>query len=120
MLNLYVTSTSKRAGKTFITAGLAATMQGLGYSTSVYKHIQTNGTSHKGFLQSPDLSFIRTIDPYINTHFSYIFGSNTEPLTASESDGDLIDIDNINNEYHPMERRRKDEKVQDHRALQSE
>ena len=99
MLNLYITSSQKRQGKTFLTAGIAATMQSLGYTTSVYKPIQTSGKELNGFMQSPDLTFIKTVDPYINSHFSYLYKSNTEPLIASEADNESIDIDYINNEY---------------------
>ena len=99
MLNLYITSSEKKSGKTFITAGIAATMQSLGYSTTVYKPIQTSGIEINGFMQSPDLTFIKTIDPYINTHFSYLYKEHTEPVIASETDNEVIDIDYINNEY---------------------
>ncbi len=99
MLNLYISSASKKEGKTFLTAGLAGTMQSLGYSTCVYKPIQTSGIEHNGFMQSPDLTFIKSIDPYIDTHFSYLYKSNLEPLIASEFENDPIDIDLINSEY---------------------
>ena len=99
MLNLYITSGNKKDGKTFLTAGLAATMQSLGYSTCVYKPIQTSGIEINGFAQSPDLTFVKSIDPYINTHFSYIFKSNSEPLIASENENEYIDIELINKEY---------------------
>lgn len=99
MLNLYITSSSKKYGKTLLTAGIAATMQSLGYSTSVYKPIQTSGKEINGFTQSPDLTFIKSIDPYINTHFSYLYKSGSEPLIASESENEQIDIDYINKEY---------------------
>ena len=99
MLNLYVASTAKKSGKTFISSGLAGTMQSLGYSTAVYKPIQTNGLMRKGFVQSPDLTFVKTIDPYINTYFSYLYSGNNEPLTASELDNDPIDTEHIANEY---------------------
>jgi dethiobiotin synthetase len=99
MLNLYITSSQKRQGKTFLTAGISATMQSLGYSTSVYKPIQTSGKELNGFVQSPDLTFIKTIDPYINTHFSYLYKSDLEPVIAAEADSETIDIDYINNEY---------------------
>ncbi len=99
MLKLYVTSSNKKEGKTFITAGIAGTMQSLGYSTCVYKPIQTGGIEHNGFMQSPDLTYIKTIDPYIDTHFSYLFKSNMEPLIASEIENEPIDIELINSEY---------------------
>ncbi len=99
MLNLYITSGNKKDGKTFLTAGLAATMQSLGYVTSVYKPIQTAGLEVNGFTQSPDLTVIKTVDPYINTYFSYIFKSKSEPLIAAENENEYIDIELINNEY---------------------
>ena len=99
MLNIYITSPSKKQGKTLLTAGIAATMQSLGYTTSVYKPIQTSGKENNGFMQSPDLTFLKTVDPYINTHFSYLYKSKSEPLIASESENEQIDIDFINKEY---------------------
>ncbi len=99
MLNLYITSANKGDGKTFVSAGIAATMQSLGYSTCVYKPIQTSGIEIKGFMQSPDLTFIKSIDPYINTHFSYLFKTNSEPLIAAEKENEFIDIELINTEY---------------------
>ena len=99
MLNLYITSANRGDGKTFLTAGLAATMQSLGYSTNVYKPIQTAGIEINGFTQSPDLTYVKTIDPYINTHFTYLFKSRTEPLIAAENENEYIDIEHINEEY---------------------
>lgn len=99
MLNVYVTSANRGEGKTFVTAGLAATMQSLGYSTTVYKPIQTAGIEINGFMQSPDLTVIKSVDPYINTHFSYLYKTDSEPLVASEIENDPIDIELISNEY---------------------
>ncbi len=103
MLNLYVTSSNRREGKTFLSAGLAATMQSLGYSTSVYKPIQTNGIEHNGFMQSPDLTYVKTIDPYISTHFTYLYKSELEPLIASELENEPIDVDLITKEYQRIQ-----------------
>ena len=99
MLNLYVTSANRKEGKTFLTAGLAATMQSLGYSTCVYKPIQTEGIEINGFMQSPDLTYVKTVDPYIDTHFSYLFKSEYEPLIASEQENEPIDVELINSEF---------------------
>ena len=99
MLNLYITSTKKGEGKTFLTSGIAATMQSLGYSTSVYKPIQTGGIEINGFAQSPDLTFVKSIDPYINTHLSYVYKSKVEPLIAAEEENETIDTELINNEF---------------------
>ena len=99
MLSLYIASTEAKAGKTFISAGLAATMQSLDYATCVYKPIQTAGIEINGFMQSPDLTYIKTIDPYIETYFTYLFKSDCEPLIAAEKEHERIDIDLINHEY---------------------
>ena len=99
MLNLYVTSSQRKCGKSFITSGLAATIQSLGYSTTVYKPIQTSGIERSGFMQSPDLTYIKTIDPYINTKFTYLYKSNAEPLIAAELENEPIEIELINSEY---------------------
>lgn len=100
MINLYITSINKGDGKTFLTAGLSATMQSLGYATTVYKPIQTAGRDINGFMQSPDLTMIKSVDPYINTHFTYLFKTNSEPLIAAEQENETIDIELINSEYN--------------------
>lgn len=99
MLNIYVTSTIHNEGKTFLTAGLATTMQSLGYATNVYKPVQTAGIDINGFMQSKDLTYIKSLDPYINTFFTYLFKEDAEPLIASENENNYIDIDLINNDY---------------------
>lgn len=102
MLNLYITSANRSDGKTLLSAGLAATMQSLGYKTSVYKPIQTAGKELNGFMQSPDLTFIKTVDPYINTQFTYLFKSKTEPLIAAENENKFIDLEQIINDYQKI------------------
>ena len=99
MLNVYVTSTIHNEGKTFLTAGLAVTMQSLGYNTNVYKPVQTAGIEMNGFMQSPDLTYIKTLDPYIGTHFTYLFKNDTEPLIAAEKENKYIDLDLILSDY---------------------
>lgn len=99
MLNLYITSSNRKDGKTFLTAGIAATMQSLGYTTNVYKPIQTACNEVAGFLQAQDLAYVNSIDPYVKTYFSYLFKSKTEPLLASEIENEPIDVDAINFEY---------------------
>jgi len=102
MLKLYISSTKQQEGKTFLTAGLASTMQSLGYKTSVYKPIQTCGIEINGFMQSPDLTFVKSMDPYINTEFSYLFKSKTQPLLAAELENEYIDIETIYNDYQKI------------------
>lgn len=104
MLKLFVSGSEKNSGKTFITAGLAATMQSLGYSTSVYKPVQTGAIEKNGFIQAPDLAFVKFIDPYIKTYFSYLFKNNEIPLIAAELEHTFINKDVIYQDYKSIER----------------
>ena len=99
MPNIYITSSERYAGKTFISAGIAATMQSLGYATSYYKPIQTCSIEKNGFKQSPDIAYMKTIDPYINTYYTYLFKDDSEPLISAEIENEQIDIEIINREF---------------------
>ena len=99
MPNIYITSTEHYAGKTFISAGIAATMQSLGYATSYYKPIQTSCIEKNGFKQSPDIAYMKTIDPYINTYYTYLFKEDSEPLISAEIENEPIDVDLIARDY---------------------
>lgn len=102
MLNIFITGTDTNVGKTFITAGLAATMQSLGYSTSVYKPIQTGSISLNGFMKSPDLEFVKTIDPYIKTFSSYLLEKPVSPVIASEMEYKTIDRNYIKKDFDAL------------------
>lgn len=102
MLNVFVTGTDTNIGKTFITAGLAATLQSLNYTTSVYKPIQTGAAVKSGFAQSPDLVFIKTIDPYIKTYSSYLLKESAVPVIAAEREGVVIDRNVIKADYEEI------------------
>ena len=104
MFNIYVTSSKKHEGKTLIAAGISATMHSLGYSTAVYKPIQTSGIEINGFMQSPDLTYIKTVDAYIETAFSYLFKSNSVPLIAAEIENEIINPELILNDYKKLVR----------------
>lgn len=102
MLNVFITGTDVHVGKTFITAGLAATMQSLGYDTCVYKPIQTGAISKNGFLQSPDLVFVKSIDPYIKTYSTYLLKEQTVPVIAAEKENVIIDKNVIKIDYESI------------------
>ncbi len=100
MLKIFVSGLEKQTGKTIVTAGLAATMQSLNYSTSVFKPIQTGAVSLNGFLQSQDMALIKRIDTNIKTTVSYAFTSDDCPLIAAyEVDKGKINPNNICNDY---------------------
>ncbi len=102
MFNVFVISPLRGDGKTFISSGIAATMQSLGYKTAVYKPIQMGGIEKNGFMQSKDVTFIKSLDPYISTKLSYIFKSDEEPLIASEFENEQINTDLILKEYQKI------------------
>ncbi len=104
MLELFVSGSEKQSGKTFVTAGLAATMQSLGYSTCVYKPIQTGAIEKSGFVQAPDLAFVKFIDPYIKTYFSYLLKNDVVPAVAAELEHTYINKEVIYQDYASIKR----------------
>ena len=67
MLGLFLTGIRPKSGKTFVTAGLAATMQSLGYSTCVYKPVVTGALEKDGYVLAPDLVYVKNADKNITT-----------------------------------------------------
>ena len=100
MLELYVTETEKNTGKIVFSAGVAGTMQALGYYTTLYKPIQTGALVGAGeVLKSPDLEFMRFIDSYMETFSTYMFKYNASPVISAALEGVEIDIDLIYQDY---------------------
>lgn len=102
MLNIFITGTDINVGKTFITAGLAATMQSLGYSTCVFKPVQTGSIEKSGFAQSPDLAFVKNMDPYVKTHSSYLLRQSATPVIAAEQENIMIDKNFIKKDFEAI------------------
>ncbi len=100
MLELYVTETERNTGKIVFSAGLAGTMQALGYYTSLYKPVQTGAVKQKnGILKSTDLDFVKLIDDYMETYSTYIFEKDGIPALSAKSAGVEIDTDLIKQDY---------------------
>ena len=99
MQNIFITGTDTNIGKTFITAGLAATMQSLGYSTGVYKPVQSGAIEKQGLMRAPDLDFVSSFDSYIKTQSSYLLKEPTAPSIAAELEHVLIDKKVIKKDY---------------------
>lgn len=91
MLNIYVTGVEQNSNKIYVTSGLSATMQSLGYSTGIYKPVEIGAIEKDGFLQSEDLIFIKAIDPFIKTYFSYLLKDNSTPLFSAAKEEIIID-----------------------------
>lgn len=99
MLNVFVSGLQRQSGKTVVASGLAATMQSLSYSTSVYKPIQTNATVLADFKISSDFAFVKRIDSNISTHSTYLLKSQASPFVSSYEEGVNIDLNTIYSEY---------------------
>jgi dethiobiotin synthetase len=102
MLNIFVTGSNINCGKTLVSAGLAVTMQSLGYQTCVYKPIQTAAIPRSVFMQSPDLAFVSSLDPYIKTASTYLFKENATPRISAELENVEINLDVIKKDYNDL------------------
>ena len=98
-MNIYVTSLGSNEGKTFISAGISAVLQSLGYKSGVYKPIQTGAIDKSNYLVSPDLAFVKLLDPFITTHCTYMMKTKAIPLIASEVENIKIKLPNILKDY---------------------
>ena len=87
MLEIYLTGTKPHSGTTFISGGIAATMQGLGYSTALYLPVQTNAKLKNGYVQAPDMMFAKFMDKNITTYCSYLYKSEklTQDVFSTEN-----------------------------------
>lgn len=101
-MNIFVTATDTDVGKTFVTTGIAAVMQSLGYSMSVYKPIQSGAINKNGILIPPDIAFVKQIDPFIKTHCTYLFEQAVSPALAAFLEGKKIDKNMILSDFNKL------------------
>jgi dethiobiotin synthetase len=83
MLELFITGTEQNQSKRYVTAGLALTMQSLGYSVGVYKPVGTGAIALGGALKAPEIVLINYLDSYINTYSTYTFAGKEDPIVAA-------------------------------------
>ena len=103
MLELFITGVEQNKNKIFVTAGIAATMQSLGYSCGVYKPVETGVKSKKGKFASKDLSYIKFLDPFINTYFSYQLDKNILPILSAAQEGLVMEKSVIFADYQKIQ-----------------
>lgn len=103
MLDLFITGVDEYSDKIFVTAGLGATMQSLGYSTGVYKPVDVGAVVKNGFIQSNDLAFIKFSDPYIKTYFSYLFKNKSAPIIAAAAEQTVIEKNVILSDFQKIQ-----------------
>lgn len=99
MLNVFISGLERQTGKTFVTAGIAATMQSLAFTTCVYKPIQTGALILNGVKSSPDISLFKRMDPNLTVDATYILSGKESPFVSSYEDKLKIDIPTIYNDY---------------------
>lgn len=99
MLEVFITGIKPDSGVTFITGGIAATMQSLGYSTAVYLPAQTGAKLEKGYVQAPDLMFVKYMDKNISTFCSYLYKSKRLSLEVFKSEKLYMDRNIIYQDY---------------------
>lgn len=98
-MNIFITGTDTDVGKTFITAGLSALMQSLGYKTGVFKPFQSGAEEKNGFLIAPDLAYVKKIDAFVETSCTYLMKPATAPALAAEIENVHIDMNNVVRDY---------------------
>src|SRR5574344_894214 len=90
MINIFISGTDEKAGEDFVTLGLSATMQSLGYLTCLYKPVETGVLTRNGFKQSSKSAQVNAIDTYIQVASSYSLTEDTAPVCASEAENKEI------------------------------
>ena len=104
-MTIFITGTDTNVGKTIVAAGLAAVMQGLGYSMSVYKPVQTGSIPAGENLISPDLHFVNSIDTNILTKSTYEFIDPVAPSVAAQNAGIKINTGNFTRDYAELKQK---------------
>jgi dethiobiotin synthetase len=101
-MNIFITGTGTDVGKTFVTAGIAAVMQGLGYKTSIYKPVQTGCIEEEHALIAPDLKFAQLMDSNINIKSTYNFINPVAPSLAAMLENVRINKNDILMDYRDL------------------
>ncbi len=99
-MNIFVTSTGEKTGKTIFCAGVSAVMQSLGYEMAVYKPVQTGCKYANDKQFSPDLNFVKKIDPNIKTYSSFNLKQNTIPAIALENEHTKFKVETVVRDYN--------------------
>lgn len=99
-MNIFVTSIGSNSGKTVFSAGIAAVMQSLGYEMAVYKPVQTGCKYANDKQFSPDLNFVKKVDPNIKTYSTYNFRQKTIPAVAADNERIKFSLDNVIRDYN--------------------
>ena len=99
-MNIFVTSIGSNSGKTIFSAGITAVMQSLGYEMAVFKPVETGCKYANDKQFSPDLNFVKKIDPNIKTYSVYNFKQNTVPAVAADNERIKFSLDTVIREFN--------------------
>ncbi|MGR3180006.1 MAG: dethiobiotin synthase [Candidatus Anammoxibacter sp.] len=105
MKGIFVTGTGTGVGKTFVTAGIAASLMKRGYKVGIMKPVASGATEEHGRLVSEDVAFYKQIfnfnDDYdlINP---YCFKAPVAPGVAARQEGVIVSFDIIKEKYYKL------------------
>ena len=98
-MEYFITGIDTDIGKTFITKGLALTLEQQGNQVGVFKPLQSSAIETKTGFLAPDLEAIKELSNTINTKYSYIFRGDVSPALAARLSGTSIDINKIKTDF---------------------
>jgi len=101
-MNIFITGTDTDVGKTVITAGIADTIQNLGFSAGVLKALQSGAEMLSDRLVSPDLEFVKSVNSEVYTKYSYILKEPVAPSLAAEIEEIDINPEKIKQDFIEM------------------
>lgn len=99
MQSVFISGIRKKTGKSLVCAGIAGTMQGLSYSVSYYKPIQTNAKIVNGIIQSQDLNLVKYVDSNIKGASTYAFPSSLSPIVSAYESHSKINLGQIYDDF---------------------
>lgn len=95
-MNVFITGTDTGVGKTFITAGITASLIQQGAKVAVYKPAQT------GAKTAEDIDYIKRIAPSVATKCSYVLEPAAAPTVAADVMGVEISKDTIKKDFNEL------------------
>lgn len=98
-MEYFITGIDTDIGKTFITKGLALTLEQQGNQVGVFKPLQSSAIETKTGFLAPDLEAIKELSNTINTKYSYIFRGDVSPALAARLSETSIDINKIKTDF---------------------
>ena len=103
-MEYFITGIDTDIGKTFVTKGLALTLEKQGQKVGVFKPLQSSAIETENGFLAPDLEAIKEFSNTIKTKCSYIFKGDVSPALASRLAGVRIEIDKIKSDFEEFKK----------------